>query len=71
MNTQYCYDNNGREEFKCECNEGFDGKDCGDKCPLDCKDNEICITDIIGVTKKWICVKKCQALDKFPRSQIS
>lgn len=55
MNTQYCYDNNGDEEFKCECNEGFDGKDCGDQCPLDCKNNGICKPNIIGGTKKWIC----------------
>ena len=26
-NTEYCFDSNGSDEFKCECNEGFDGKD--------------------------------------------
>ena len=33
-NTEYCFDSNGNDEFKCECNEGFDGKRCEDECSL-------------------------------------
>ena len=28
INTKYCFDSNGSDEYKCECNEGHDGKHC-------------------------------------------
>ena len=57
-NTEYCFDSNGSEEFKCECNDGFDGKRCEDQCPLDCQNGGLCTTEINATTgtKNWICV---------------
>ena len=28
INTKFCSDNNERQEFKCECNDGFEGTRC-------------------------------------------
>ena len=28
VNTEYCSDLNGNQEFKCECKDGYDGKRC-------------------------------------------
>ena len=56
-NTEYCFDSNGNEEFKCECNEGFDGKRCENECPLECKNDGFCTTEIEVTTgtNKWKC----------------
>ena len=56
INTEYCYDSNGNSEFKCECNEGFDGKRCEDECSLDCGIHGSCTTEIniTTGTKEWI-----------------
>ena len=58
INTEYCYDLNGNQEFKCECKDGFDEKRCEvSVCPLDCNDNEICRSEIdeINGKKIWEC----------------
>ena len=46
INTEYCFDSNGNAEFKCECNEGFDGKRCEDLCSLECGINGSCVNEI-------------------------
>ena len=60
VNTEYCSDLNGNQEFKCECNDGFDGKRCEvSVCPLNfCKNNEICRSEIDETNGKkiWECV---------------
>ena len=28
INTKFCSDDNGRQKFKCECNDGFEGTRC-------------------------------------------
>ena len=43
-NTIYCSDSGGSSEYKCVCNEGFDGQHCEYECPLECEENEICIS---------------------------
>ena len=55
-------------EFKCECNEGFDGKRCDEKCILTCAINELCTTGIneITGTKKWICKPKLPECNANP-----
>ena len=56
MNTEYCSDMNGNQEFKCECNDGYDGKRCEVYvCPLDCQNNGICESEIIDGKKIWKC----------------
>ena len=62
-NTEYCFDSNGGAEFKCECNEGFDGKKCEDVCSLDCGDNGSCMTEINSTT--GIKQSKCLCTDNF------
>ena len=57
LNTEYCFDSNGSQEFKCECNEGFDGPRCEDECSLVCEKNEICTSEInVNGTKTFECV---------------
>ena len=58
INTEYCFDSNGSDEFKCECNEGFDGKRCEDECSLDCGIHGRCTTEIDITTgiKQWKCL---------------
>ena len=63
LNTEYCFDSNGNAEFKCECNEGFDGKRCEDECSLDCKNNGTCTTEINSTT--GIKQSKCLCTDNF------
>ena len=58
VNTDYCYDSNGSSEFGCECNEGFSGRRCENKCPLECQNNEICTLEIKKGIKQWKC--KCE-----------
>ena len=60
INTEYCFDSNGSDEFKCECNEGFDGKRCEDQCSLECGIHGSCTTEINGTTgiKQWKCLCK-------------
>ena len=60
VNTEYCFDMNGSQEFKCECNEGYDGKRCEVAlCPFNCENNGICLSKIDEFGKKiWQC--KCQ-----------
>ena len=62
-NTEYCFDSNGSDEFKCECNEGFDGRRCEDECSLECGIQERCTTEINATTgiKQW----KCLCRDNF------
>ena len=56
-NTEYCSDSNGSSEFKCVCHEGFDGIHCEYKCPLECKEYEICVSEIDSSSiKKWECI---------------
>ena len=59
VNTKYCFDNNGSQEFKCECNDDFDGKRCEvSLCPIDfCKNNGECKSEINNITniKEWKC----------------
>ena len=60
-NTKYCSDLNGSSEFKCVCQEGFGGTHCENKCPLECKANEKCISDINSITsiEEWKCISVC------------
>ena len=55
----------GNSEFKCECNEGFDGTRCEYKCPLECKENETCTAEINKATliKGWNCIDLCEGID--------
>ena len=48
---------NGSQEFKCECNNGFDGKRCEIFiCPLDCKNGGLCNDEIDESGNKiWQC----------------
>ena len=56
VNTEYCSDLNGNQEFKCECKDGFDGKRCEvSVCPLDCKNNGTCESEIVDGRKIWKC----------------
>ena len=57
VNTRYCFDMNGSQEFKCECNDGFDGKRCEIFiCPLNCENNGTCLSEIDEFGKKiWSC----------------
>ena len=44
-NTEFCFDVNGSEEFKCACYAGFYGTRCEDAeefCPLKCGNNGLC-----------------------------
>ena len=63
INTEYCFDSNGSDEFKCECNQGFDGKRCEDECSLECGIHGSCTTEISTTTgiKQW----KCLCRDNF------
>ena len=63
LNTEYCFDSNGNTEFKCECNEGFDGKRCEDVCFLECGINGRCATEIDITT--GIKQSKCLCTDNF------
>ena len=62
-NTEYCSDSNGNAEFKCECNEGFDGKRCEDECFLECHNDGICMTEINSTT--GIMQSNCLCTDNF------
>ena len=58
VNTRYCSDMNGSQEFKCECNDGFDGKRCEiSACPLICENDGECKSEIKNITniKEWYC----------------
>ena len=63
INTEYCFDSNASDEYKCECNEGFDGKRCEDECSLECGIHGSCTTEINTATgtKQW----KCLCRDNF------
>ena len=63
INTNYCFDSNGSDEYKCECNEGYDGKRCEHGCSLECGNNGYCTADINSTTgiKQW----KCLCTDNF------
>ena len=67
INTEYCFDANGNAEFKCECNEGFDGKRCEDVCSLECGINGSCVNEINSTTgikqSKCICTDNFRGLD--------
>ena len=54
VNTEYCDDINGTQEFQCQCNIGFDGKRCEfAMCPLNCDNSEICSTEM---NVEWKCI---------------
>ena len=55
----------GNSEFKCECNEGFDGTRCEYECPLECIENETCTAKINSATliKEWNCIDLCEGID--------
>ena len=57
VNTYYCSDSDANDEFKCQCNTGFDGKRCEDECLLECENDETCTSQINGTTgyKQWEC----------------
>ena len=62
-NTRYCFDANDTDEFKCECNTGFDGKRCEYECSLECNDGWFCDTEFdqnSGI-KRWKCIETCAA----------
>ena len=63
INTEYCFDSNGNAEFKCECNDGFDGKRCEDICALDCGMNGSCANEINSTS--GIKQSKCICTDNF------
>ena len=63
LNTEYCFDSNGNAEFKCECNEGFDGKRCEDECSLECGINGSCVTEVNSTS--GIKQSKCLCTDNF------
>ena len=57
VNTEYCSDLNGSQEFKCECKDGFDGNRCEvSVCPVNfCKNNGICKSEIVDGKKIYEC----------------
>ena len=61
-NTEFCSDSNGSSQYKCICNEGFDGIHCEHKCPLEtltlCEEDEICISEIDSSYQKWECISE-------------
>ena len=57
-NTEFCSDSDGNSEFKCNCHEGFDGQHCEYECSLECKENEICISEIESSYQKWKCISE-------------
>ena len=67
IQTEYCFDSNGNAEFKCECNDGFDGKRCEDECSLECGINGSCATEINSNTgikqSKCLCNENFTGLD--------
>ena len=68
VNTKYCFDNNGSQEFKCECNDDFDGKRCEIfVCPLICENYGECKSEINNITniKEW----KCDCFGHFEGKQ--
>ena len=48
VNTEYCSDTNGNQEFKCVCNDGFDGERCEFSCPINCANDGKCLYKIDG-----------------------
>ena len=46
-NTKFCFDNEGQDEFICNCNDGFVGKTCEIVCPKECGSNGKC-KDVIN-----------------------
>ena len=57
VNTRTCFDMDGSQEFKCECNDSFDGKRCEIfNCPLNCENNGLCKAEIDEFgNKNWEC----------------
>ena len=57
VNTDNCSDMNGSQEFKCECNERFDGERCEESvCPLNfCKNSGTCMSEIVDGNLIWEC----------------
>ena len=42
INTASCSDVSGTQEFKCDCNDRFDGKRCEINLPFECDGNPCC-----------------------------
>ena len=63
INTNYCFDSNGNDEYKCECNEGYDGKRCEFECFIDCGLNGTCTAEINSTT--GIKELKCHCRNNF------
>ena len=60
INTEYCFDSNGIDEYKCECNKGFDGKRCEDVCSLECGMHGSCTTEINTTTGSFCRVRQTE-----------
>ena len=65
MNTEYCLDMNGSEEFNCICNAGFEGRRCeislcgGVACENGFCDNGNCICESGYIKIESVCVETC------------
>ena len=62
VNTAYCSDTNGSQEFKCVCNDGFTGKRCEISCPINCGNNGKCLYKIDQDGK---IIEKCECYFPF------
>ena len=63
VNTEYCSDTNGSQEFKCVCNDGFDGK----RCEFSCQNNGKSLYKIDG---DGIMIWECECPFPFQGSLI-
>ena len=65
VNTEYCLDMNGLEEFNCICNPGFEGRRCeislcgGVACENGFCDNGNCICESGYIKIESVCVETC------------
>ena len=74
VNTEYCSDMNGSQEYKCECKDGFDGNRCEiENCPFNCENGRVCKSEINKITniKEWKCDCPAQFIGKRIPKYIS